>query len=300
MLCGCFCMSWRVVSISKQSYLSLHHENLLIRQDDEEFSVPLEDIGVLLIESRQTVLSAALIDACVRHKVALFVCDEKHLPSGILLGYQQHSRQSGVIAAQLAMTEPFKKRLWQRVVIRKIQNQEAVCRAVLGNVSSPFSYYAKTVHSGDPLNREATAARVHFSSLFPPGVTRETDHVLNAGLNYGYAILRGAMARALASYGFLTSMGIMHVSELNNFALADDLMEPYRPFVDDCVFRTIKPTGEELTKEMRDSILAILTTDTLIGEKNQSILRAVELTAQSLVTAIEEKDPERLLLPMIV
>lgn len=293
-------MSWRVVSIAKQSYLSVRHESLVIKQDGEEVTLPLEDMGVLLLESHQTTISAALLNACIQHKIAVLLCDEKHLPSGVLQAYQQHSRQRSVIDAQLAMTEPFKKRLRQAIVIQKIKNQASVCDMLLGGHPSEFEYYVKTVHSGDLLNREASAAKLYFSLLLPKGVLRGTEHVLNAALNYGYAVVRGAVARSLASYGFLTSKGFMHISDVNNFALADDIMEPYRPFVDKVVFDRVNKDSDKLTKQDRDNILHVLTTEVRLNGKSYALLRAIELTVQSLVSAIANKSPNELVLPHIV
>lgn len=283
----------------------MRQEQLVLKQD-EEYTIPLEDIGVLILESRAILVSVALLDACVRHKIAVFVCDEKHMPTGILLGYQQHSRQVKVIEKQLTWAEPFKKRLWQNIIRQKIKNQQTVLEKLKGKQFPDFEAYARSVNSGDTLNREATAARAYFSALLPSGSTRESDDRINSALNYGYAILRGALARSIVAYGFLSSLGIKHASELNNFNLADDLIEPYRPVLDLFVHREIifSGTGEsatekELTKEDRARILGILTEPvSLDGE--QTALHAMEMTAQSLATASEQKDPELIRLPEII
>lgn len=299
-------MSWRIINVSNEAYVSLRQEQLVLKQDGEEHTIPLEDIGVLLLESRSIVASVALLDACVRHKIAVFVCDEKHLPSGILLGYQQHSRQVKVIEKQLAWAEPFKKRLWQNIIRQKIKNQQTVLEKLTGKQFSNFEVYARSVNSGDTLNREATASRAYFSELLPSGLTRKSDDRVNSALNYGYAILRGSLARSIVAYGFLSSLGIKHASELNNFNLADDLIEPYRPVLDLLVHREIIPfktknisAENELTKEDRAKILGILTEPVFL-DGEQTALHAMEMTAQSLVTASEQKDPELLKLPTIL
>ena len=158
-------MSWRIINVSNEAYVSLRQEQLVLKQEDEH-TIPLEDIGVLLLESRAILVSTALLDACVRHKIAVFVCDEKHLPSGILLGYQQHSRQVKVIEKQLAWAEPFKKRLWQNIIRQKIKNQQTVLEKLAGKEFPDFEIYASSVNSGDTLNREATAARAYFPRFF--------------------------------------------------------------------------------------------------------------------------------------
>lgn len=293
-------MSWRIVSVSNRSYLSLGYDNLKIKQGDKEYSVPLEDIGVLMIEDQSVSLSAALLDACVQHKVALFVCDKKHMPSGTLLGYQQHYRQNKVLKNQFNWTEPFKKRLWQLVVKQKILNQKSVLEKITNKEYPEFDKYIKSVQSGDILNREATVARLYFSKLLPEGCYRSTEHTLNSALNYGYAILRGTIARSLVAYGFLSSLGIQHRNELNNYALADDFIEPYRPIVDFLVFSTISPNEKEFTKEMRNKLATVLVTEITLGDKKYDLIRAMELTAQSLVTATNSKEVGDLLLPRLI
>ncbi|MFA5831704.1 MAG: type II CRISPR-associated endonuclease Cas1 [Candidatus Paceibacterota bacterium] len=294
-------MSWRIINVSNEARVSVRQEQLVLKQD-AEYTIPLEDIGVLILESHSIIVSIALLDACVRHKVALFVCDIKHHPSGVLLGYQQHSRQVKVIENQIAWTEPFKKRVWQNIIQRKIKNQQAVLEKITGKKFPDFEMYARTVNSGDTLNREATAARAYFSALLPLGSTRNSEDKVNAVLNYGYAILRGTLARSVAAYGFMASIGVNHSSELNSFNLVDDLIEPYRPALDLLAFGEIlkdSSNEEELSKDDKAKILSILTTPiSLDGE--QTILHAMEMTAQSLVTATEQKDPTLIRLPEII
>lgn len=292
-------MSWRIISVAEKSYLSLSLENLVIKQEQGEFKVPLEDIGVIVLENRTITTSVALLDACIQHKIAVLICDEKHIPSGTLLGYQQHSRQSKVIKEQLLWTEPFKKRMWQLIIKQKLQNQLSVLQKVTKKNFPNFENYISSVNSGDTLNREASGARLYFDALLPDGCVRSSDHVINAGLNYGYAILRGAIARSIVAYGFLSSVGIQHKSELNNYALADDLMEAYRPYVDAYVFTKIPVASESFTKEMRNELVGILTKSVQIDGLNQTLVRAMEITAQSLVTVTTEKDVSRLLLPVL-
>ena len=292
-------MSWRIVSIAEKSYLSLSLENLVIKQESGEFKVPLEDIGVIVLENRTITTSVALLDACIQHKIAVLICDEKHTPSGTLLGYQQHSRQSKVIKEQLLWTVPFKKRVWQNIIKQKLQNQLAVLEKISGDTFPNFENYIDSVNSGDTLNREASGARLYFDVLLPTGCVRNSDHIINAALNYGYAILRGTIARSIVAYGFLSSVGVQHKNELNNYALADDLMEAYRPYVDRLVFTKIPTDGVLLTKDMRDELVGILTHLVIIDGVKQSVLRAMEITAQSLVTVTTEKDPSRLLLPIL-
>jgi len=289
-------MSWRILHISEQSRLSLRKGSLCVQQV-EEHTIPLEDIGVLILESHSISLTTALLDGCVRNKIAVIVCDSTHMPCSVLLGYQQHSRQLKAVEAQLAWTEPFKKRLWQRIIKQKIDNQKTVLEKITNSEFVKLTQYKNTVNSGDTLGREASAARLYFNELLPDQVTRSHDHIINAKLNYGYAILRTVLARSIVAYGFLSSVGIRHKSELNNFNLADDLIEPYRPFVDKFVFESTKFGNGELTKENRIDLVNILTSSVMLDGCAYSLLHALELSAQSLVTASEAKNPELLIIP---
>ncbi len=296
-------MSWRVVNIANEARLSLKNNQLIIKQD-EECQIPLEDIGVLMLESQAISISSALLSACANHKISLLTCDEKHLPNGILTGYQNHSRQNKVITQQLSWTEPFRKRLWQKIVKQKIKNQaEAIC-IITGDLSKKESIliYEPGINSGDTTNREGAAARIYFSKLFLEKETRDTDNKTNAALNYGYAILRGVIARSLASYGFITSIGIKHDSELNQFNLADDIIEPFRPMIDITVFKEILNQSKEgeLTKDDRIKLISILTKDCLINGNKQSVMRAIEMVVQSLSSATDKKDFDLLVSPEIL
>lgn len=296
---SCFLMSWRVIHISNESRLSLKQNNLSLLQGNNVVSVPLEDIGVLIMESRAVLVTTALLDACIQHKISVFVCDEKHMPSGVLLGYQQHSRQVAVIEKQLNWSLPFRKRLWQLIVEQKISNQSVVFIKVSGRKNNNIESYVRSVQSGDVTNREGVAAREYFQNILSTPILRSEDTHINAALNYGYAIVRGVLSRTLASYGFLTSVGIHHNSELNNFNLADDLIESYRPIVDLFVFKNITNDKELLTKEERIELIQLLTKSVQINGEQHTLLHAIESTVKSLVTVSEIKEIDSLCLPTL-
>ncbi|MCK9187282.1 MAG: type II CRISPR-associated endonuclease Cas1 [Candidatus Colwellbacteria bacterium] len=295
-------MSWRIVNISNPARLSTRNDQLNIEQE-EKCNIPLEDIGVILLENRAISLSSAFLSKCAEHKISVLTCNEKHLPNGVLLGYQNHSRQNKIINHQLSWTEPFKKRLWQSIIRQKIKNQAEALSQITGNETEVCKLlaYEKSVNSGDTTGREAVAARLYFSNIFPLYTTRETDNIINASLNYAYAIIRGVIARNLASYGFLTSIGINHTSELNQFNLADDLIEPIRPIADLYVFKKIIPVNKtgDLESSDKNNILKLLTEKIFIGDKNQSVMRSIEIMAQSLSSATDKNDYNLLLLPEI-
>lgn len=224
-------MEFRSVFVSNPAQLSVRRGQLVIRQEEER-SVPMEDLSALLLESRAVSITAAALQELTDHGVTVYLCDETHLPAALVLPMNRHSRQLKLLKGQIAMRRPTQKRVWQGVVMSKISNQ-ARCLALLGKEGAEkLRELADQVRSGDPDNWEAVAAARYFPALFGAGFTRGEECRVNAALNYGYAILRGAVARHLVTRGLEPCLGIFHHSELNRFNLADDLMEPYRPLVD--------------------------------------------------------------------
>lgn len=291
-------MAFRNIIVENPAALSLRKEQLIIRTDNDH-SVAIEDISALLLESRQSTITAAALSRLGQCGCAVFVCDEKHLPCAVLAPYQQHSRGLSVLRMQMNMTEPMKKRLWQSIVKAKIQNQ-AICLRLTGHTSEADTLLAMAGHvrSGDSGNVEAAAAQLYFPALFGQGFTRGEDNGINAGLNYGYAILRGCIARYLAVYGFLPPLGLHHRSTLNAFNLADDLIEPFRPVVDLLVSRSMSE-ADELTAPQKRLLFDCLNLDILSGTQHHSVSYAVERAVQSLGRAAERSDTE-LILPTLL
>ena len=226
-------MAWRSVVIGNPARLKLKHRGLLVEQDNGSVTVPLEDIAALVIDHPQVTLTAQLLSACAGHQIAVITVDSSHTPNGVLLSHLPHSRALKVMRAQLALGLPARKRLWQGIIQRKILNQaELLARHGHTDACARLHAMALEVRSGDPDNIEAQAAQVYFRMLFGTAFHREQSRFYNAALNYGYSILRSALARSLVSYGFLPAFGLHHHNEQNAFNLADDLIEPYRPVVD--------------------------------------------------------------------
>ena len=215
--------------------------------------------------------------------------------------FAQHSRALSVLQAQLRATEPQKKRLWQSIVVAKVKNQAECLRLCSKNeaAESPFKM-AERVKSGDAGNIEATAAQRYFPALFYPRFTRGSDSVINAALNYGYAVIRGSAARHLAAYGFIPALGLDHQSELNSFNLADDIMEPFRPVIDQLVRRQVADCDEdELTPRIKQMLFNSLNLDIISGGSHHSVAYAVERLVQSLSRSLFEAKPA-LCLPELV
>lgn len=298
-------MAWQNLLISKPAQLSLKNRQLRCEQEGGEVNLALEDIASVLLESPQITLTSALISACAEENIAIITCDETHTPNGLLTSFLPHSRQAGMLRAQIAWTKPFAKRLWQRVVQQKITNQAATL-TLCGVAHARLTKLVAEVDSGDSKNCEAQAARLYFNLLFD-GVNhdafkRHGDALPNAALNYGYAIVRAAIARELVQFGFIPALGIHHCSELNAFNLADDLIEPFRPFVDayvrlNGIGHQIDTIEQGLQLAERASLVQTLQLACVVGRERHTLLHAIHLTVKSLSSATEQAKAEKLLLP---
>ncbi|MDR1565334.1 MAG: type II CRISPR-associated endonuclease Cas1 [Oscillospiraceae bacterium] len=295
-------MGFRNIMIMGDVTLSLRNNQLCVSGGNEA-SVPLEDVDTVLIESRRSSISTALLSEMAKSGTALFLCDEKHIPCAVLTSFMQHSRQLEVSNKQQKLSLPTKKRLWQQIVTAKIMNQ-ARCLALRGDYDSAshLESLAKSVRTGDEGNVEAVAAAYYFPRLFGSKFRRSDENLINACLNYGYSILRGCIARHLAMYGFLPVFGLHHSSGLNAFNLADDIIEPFRPVVDLFAASNIAEADdeeEELTPWLKRELLNLINCNILLDSKLYSVSYGIERTVQSLSSVCSEKS-KQLLLPELV
>lgn len=273
----------RTLYFTKPSYLSIKNKQLVVelKEDSSVKTVPVEDIGFMVIEDMQISLSTPLIEELMNYNVAVIFCDSKHHPQSMLINFVGNHQQTEVYRQQVAASEPLKKNLWKQTVEAKIENQ-AKALIKLGINADPLPHLAKQVKSGDSDNREGMAARIYWKKLFGNDFNRERyGDWPNAMLNYGYIILRAATARALTGSGLLPSFGIFHKNRFNAFCLADDIMEPYRPFVDLLVYDLYQkyPESIALEKEMKAEILNVLSAD--VGMKNNTRPLMIALTHTS-------------------
>ena len=278
----------RTLCFSSVGKLSVKLEQLVWESDGGEVrTMPVEDIGFVILESEKISVTAACLQLLADKNVALVVCDKSHTPSAQLLPYSANLTSQETIEAQLTATEAVQGRLWRQICRRKILNQAALMRTLGAekNVVS-MKVLAGQVKNGDPANCEGQAARMYFHALGPEGFRRDREGDWpNAPLNYGYAILRAAVARALVGSGLCCFWGIHHHNRYNPFCLADDVMEPYRPYVDQYVLGKIRPFDvplKELTKEMKARLLQMLTCDVHIGECRRPLMVALTYTTASL------------------
>lgn len=292
-------MSWRSVVITQPTKLSVKNRQLKITQD-EEWSMPLEDISSIILETPQISISSKAMSMIADNKIVMYSCDDKHIPNGIFIPFACHSRQLKTLKQQLECTESFKKRCWQRIIMSKIQNQALVLKLCDKELMSEhLMNLSQKVNSGDTENKEAIAAKGYFSSLFGKKFNRDYEDIYNTSLNYGYSIIRGAIARSIVSYGYLPAIGIHHKSELNNYNLVDDFIEPFRPIVDLWVKTNINEKTE-FDKYTRAELVNLLNIDVEIQGKMQSVNNAINIMIASYTTAINQNDYKKLELPQIL
>lgn len=284
----------RTIAITTPCHLSLRNGQMLVRskliEGDAGKTVPIEDMGMLLMEQEQITVTQGLLAKLMEHNVAVVNCDAQHHPIGMLLNFAGNSTQTESFIAQAEASKPLKKQLWQQVVKAKISNQAAVLEA-RGEDGGRLHKLVQEVRSGDTENREATAAVYYWPRLFKgfPDFLRDREgHYPNNLLNYGYAILRATVARALAGSGLHPTLGLFHRNRYNAFCLADDMMEPFRPVVDKEVARIVlaRPRDKgELDQETKIDLLRIPTLDVDMDGKQRPLLVAVSETSASLARA---------------
>jgi CRISPR-associated protein Cas1 len=295
----------RTLYFGNPAYLKTKEEQLVFEGTDtgETKAIPIEDIGVLILDHQQITISQALIAKLLANNVALITCDNSHHPTGMLLNLDGHTLQSQKFQAQLEASVPLKKQLWQQTVITKINNQAAMLESIRIPAKNMYSLAAE-VKSGDSENHEAVAAVYYWKNIFPlfPDFKRERfGEVPNNLLNYGYAILRAVVARSIVASGMLPTLGIFHRNQYNAYCLADDIMEPYRPFVDKVVVNIVNLNGKflELTPSMKKDLLNIPVMDVLINEEKSPLMVAVQKTTASLSKCFEGKQ-RRILYPEFI
>ncbi len=322
----------RTLYFGNPAYLSTTNEQLVVEFPTPSgtpdivkpppHTIPIEDIGVIVLDHQQITISQALLAKLLYHKAAVITCDASHHPTGMLLNLNSNTLQSRVFAAQIAASEPLKKQLWQQTIIAKIQNQAAM----LGSRTHAGSLYtepdklllnmAREVKSGDTENMEAQAASYYWKHLLPeiPGFTRNRDGLPpNNLLNYGYAILRAVVARCLSGSGLLPTLGIHHRNQYNAYCLADDIMEPYRPYVDkvvcDIIATTPNPAAPDalaLTKDIKTKLLAIPAMDVMIASSQTAkdlqrspMMIAIERRTTASLARCYEGDARKILYPVM-
>lgn len=277
----------RTLYFGSPAYLNIHLEQLVIKKPDNpsfKHTIPVEDIGIVLLDNPQITISHSVMQKLLKNNVAFITCDEKHLPTGLLLLLNGHTTQSLHFRHQVSASEPLKKQLWQQTVIAKISNQSRLL-AHLNIPNDKFPPLIRKVQSGDVTNVEAHAAQIYWQSLFRDFTRERFGDYPNNLLNYGYAILRAMVARALVGSGLLPTLGIHHRNQYNAYCLADDIMEPYRPYVDYLVVQIMEEYDEpieNLSRDMKAHLLEVATMDTIINGRKGPLMTNITRSTASL------------------
>ncbi len=285
----------RTLYFSNPAYLKTRNEQLVIelQETGEIKTAPIEDIGLLILDHQQITVTQSVVAKLLANNTALITCDNTHHPTGLMLNLDGNSLQSMKFQAQLEASEPLKKQLWQQTVIAKIRNQ-AILLGLQRVENKVLLNHAKEVKSGDSENHEAKAAAYYWKHLFPDFLEFRRERYgppPNNLLNYGYAILRAAVARSLVASGLLPTLGIHHRNQYNAYCLADDIMEPYRPYVDRVVCNIIRMNGQflEMGPLMKKELLSIPALDTVIDGQKSPLMNAITRTTASLAKCFEGK-----------
>ena len=293
----------KTLCFSNPAYLSFKNSQLVIKlpeverndalpdsfKQDAVRTIPIEDIGVVVLDNKQITITQAVLDALLENNCAVVSCDGNHMPVGLMLPLDGNTLQSERFRYQIDASLPLKKQLWQQTIQAKISNQATALQRVVGCEVGNMRAWARDVRSGDPDNYEARAAVYYWRSFFPqyPDFERSREgEPPNNLLNYGYAILRAVVARALVGSGLLPTLGIHHHNRYNAYCLADDIMEPYRPYVDCLVADIVRKQGciTELTRDIKSQLLAIPVLDVNFEGRHSPLMIAVSRTTASLAS----------------
>ncbi len=282
----------RTLYFGNPAYIKTRNKQMIVERNDmEDRSFPIEDIGIVILDHQQITITQSVLAKLLENNCAVITCNDIHHPVGMFLNLCGNTLQSQKFTHQIAASAPLKKQLWQQTITAKIQNQanffeqKQIPNRLLQNL-------AATVKSGDTDNNEAQAAAHYWKNIFPDFLNfkrqRDGDPPNNL-LNYGYAILRAVVARSLVASGLLPTLGIFHRNQYNAYCLADDIMEPYRPYVDSVVWDIVRMNGKflEVTPNMKQELLKIPALDVMIDEKKSPLMNAVQRTTASLAKCYE-------------
>ena len=285
----------RVLEIAEENrYLSLKRGFIVIQHGNEELgSVPLDDIAVLLLSAQGVTLTKNVLNALVERGCISVFCGKNYIPLSMVLPIASHTYFTKILKNQINASVPFKKRIWQQIVIQKIKNQALSLKFCEKEKDVKLiEKIVLLVKSGDPDNREAYAAKMYWKALMGDGFIRDkAGDGVNSLLNYGYAIMRAAMCRALCTHGLMPALGVHHNNNLNQFCLADDLFEIYRPVVDTFVYRLIEDGATEVNPETKKVLANLLKVKVHTSEGESQVVQSMNYVASSYVRALDSGSP---------
>lgn len=281
-------MGYRQIYIKSCDKLNLKDNQLIIAKENTETKVPLEDINYILLEDSTSLITSRVLAEMGKYAIALIICDEKHIPSSILYPYNHHYKQLENLELQLTLMNTYKNELWKLIVKSKISNQKRLLEIKTEDYDTikKLDEFSNEVQDGDIANREGLAAKMYFRSLFGSNFIRHYDDAINSALNYGYTILVSCVIRNLSIYGLLTYYGINHKSKTNNFNLAYDFVEPFRPIIDEYVYENMDLLTDSLDSTVRKDLINIINKEVIIENKKCSIEYAIELLIKSFIKSL--------------
>ena len=280
-------MSWRTVVVSSSAKLDLQLGYLVVRKQDV-VKIHLSEIYMVIIESTAVSLTAALLCELMKRKIKIIFCDEKRNPCFETIPYYGSHDSSSKIKKQISWREEIKQEVWTEIVKEKIFNQEMLLKRVGLKEYNLLKQYRENVISGDVTNREGHAAKVYFNALFGKKFTRDTENSINAALNYGYSIILSAFNREIVANGYLTQLALFHDNIFNPFNLASDMMEPFRPLVDDVVYH-LNPQKFEHDEKIK--LVSLIQDKVSIDGRSETVGNAIKIYTKSVFDALNDENP---------
>lgn len=281
--------------IDDGDHLSVYLDNIEINKGENKYVIPLSDIGIIVLDGMMTSITTRLLSTCSNYNVVLVICDKKHMPCGMYLPFNQHSRSVKMIKKQVGWDEDTKDDLWKQITRYKIHNQSEILYHFTKNEDRylQLQSYKEQIEPGDATNREGHSAKVYFNTIFGNKFYRANDCMENAMMNYGYAILRAYISRIIVSYGYNPSLGVFHKSEYNSFCLADDFIEIFRPIIDAYTINYLVESEEEigyLTQEIRAFLVDLLSKRVKYDNQYQKISTVID---KFILQCLDYLDPEK-------
>ncbi|MDO4924611.1 MAG: type II CRISPR-associated endonuclease Cas1 [Turicibacter sp.] len=294
-------MSWRTVLVEDGESLRLKLDSIVIEKQGRLFTIPLSDIGVIVVDGQGATISTRLLSSLGKNNIALINCDETHHPNGIFTAFNGHSRASKMIQKQITLDDATKGEIWRKLISYKIENQYKILKHFEKSQQSleKLNKYYNQIEDYDRTNREGHAAKVYFNELFGKDFSRNNEeHIVNAGLNYGYSILRAHLARCVVAYGLSPMLGIFHRSEYNQFNLVDDLIEPFRPFVDCFVYQNLKEE-RYFRAEHRRELITLMNKRCRYKEGQYTLQSILEKFVIDFITVVETGEFDKIINPSL-
>lgn len=278
-------MGYINIYVANDARLYIKNSQLFLENDEIKKDYPIEDINSIMIENLNTTISTYTLSKCSEFGILIFICDQSHLPCGVVLPFCGHYQILSVYNAQVSLSKPLQKQLWQTIIKNKIENQNEVLN-IFGKFDK-LKQLKNKVLSGDAGNSEAKASLIYFKELFGKSFKRRDENFINACLNYGYAIVRGFIARSIVVHGLLPYIALFHTNQYNAFNLADDIIEIFRPVVD-LLVKSKFENFYELSSKVKALLFGIINYDVLIDGQKQTVSNAIEMVVESYVKSLKE------------